>query len=372
VTPRTVLAFDFHANTKGYAYHIGFINNTVGVDPLKYFRLAGSVGPRPIIGRFSGLGWIVDYMKGPGSYVIPVGKHFVGPMQSLCFGNVTKKGSKDFSQSTFSNIRVYEADEPSFKFNPSKEPFRMVEPSELVKALATFEESALAGRHVLVTAGPTYEDIDPVRFIGNRSSGRMGFAVAQAAREAGARVSLVAGPVSLETPHGVERTDVRSARDMYDVALDLAVSADVFISVAAVADYRPARPAAQKLKKGLPKQKIELVANPDIVSEVAALEPGPFTVGFAAETEKLKEHALAKLSRKRLDMIAANRVGQADSGFASDQNEILLLTRSGEHNLGKGSKRKLARLLIEEVASRLKDADIESHSDQNNRPATGN
>ena len=251
-------------------------------------------------------------------------------------------------------------------------PGRMVEPSELVKALAARRKSVLAGMHVLVTAGPTCEDIDPVRFIASRSSGRMGFAIAQAARDAGARVSLVAGPVTLETPQGVERTDVRSALEMRDVALKLAVSADVFISVAAVADYRPARPAAQKLKKGLPRQKVELVANPDIVSEVAALEDGPLTVGFAAETEKLKEHALEKLSRKRLDMIAANRVGQAGSGFESDQNEILLLTPSGEQNLGKGSKRKLAQLLIEAVASRLKDADIESRSDKNNRPATGN
>ena len=251
-------------------------------------------------------------------------------------------------------------------------PGRMVEPSELVHAMSTFEESVLAGKHVLVTAGPTYEDIDPVRFIGNRSSGRMGFAVAQAAREAGAQVSLVAGPVYLETPQGVERTDVRDALEMREVALKLADSADVFISVAAVADYRPARPAAQKLKKGLPKQKIELVANPDIVSEVAALENGPLTVGFAAETEKLKEHAMAKLLHKGLDMIAANRVGQTGSGFASDQNEILLLTPTGEHNLGKGSKRKLAQLLIKAVASRLKDVNIESHSDKNNRPATGN
>jgi phosphopantothenoylcysteine decarboxylase/phosphopantothenate--cysteine ligase len=251
-------------------------------------------------------------------------------------------------------------------------PGRMVEPSELVQVMAARRESVLAGKHVLVTAGPTCEDIDPVRFIANRSSGRMGFAIAQAARDAGARVSLVAGPVALETPQGVERTDVRSAREMYDIVLDLAGAADVFISVAAVADYRPARPAAQKLKKGLPKQKIELVANPDIVSEVAALEHGPLTVGFAAETEKLKEHALEKLSQKRLDMIAANRVGQAGSGFESDQNEILLLTPSGEQNLGKGSKGKLAQLLIQAVASRLWDADIESRADKNNRPATGN
>jgi len=251
-------------------------------------------------------------------------------------------------------------------------PGRMTEPSELVKVLAAFEGSVLAGRHVVVTAGPTYEDIDPVRYIANRSSGRMGFAVAQAAREAGARVNLVAGPTALETPPGVERTDVRSAQEMYDAALGLAARSDVFFGVAAVADYRPARPAAQKLKKGLPKQNIALVANPDIVSAVAALEHGPLTVGFAAETEKLKENALEKLSRKRLDIIAANRVGKAGSGFESDQNEILLLTPSGEQNLGSGSKRKLAQLLIEAVADRLKDANFKSRSDKNNRPATGN
>jgi phosphopantothenoylcysteine decarboxylase/phosphopantothenate--cysteine ligase len=251
-------------------------------------------------------------------------------------------------------------------------PGRMVEPAELVDALGTVGDAVLAGKHVLVTAGPTYEDIDPVRFIANRSSGLMGFAIAQAAREAGARVSLVAGPVRLETPQGIERMDVRSAQEMHSVVLGLAGQADVFISVAAVADYRPEKPAAQKLKKGLPRQKIELVANPDIVSEVAALECGPFTVGFAAETEQLKEHAQEKLSRKRLDMIAANRVGQAGSGFESDDNEILLLTPSGEHNLGRGSKWKLAQLLIGAIAARLKDADIENRSDQSNRPATGN
>ena len=251
-------------------------------------------------------------------------------------------------------------------------PGRMVEPAELVEVLCAIEEATLSGKHVLVTAGPTYEDIDPVRFIANRSSGLMGFAIARAAREAGARVSLVAGPVRLETPQGIERMDVRSAQEMRDVVLGLAGQADVFISVAAVADYRPATLAAQKLKKGLPKQKIELVANPDIVSEVAALEHGPFTVGFAAETEQMKEHAQEKLSRKRLDMIAANRVGQTGSGFESDDNEILLLTPSGEHNLGRGSKWKLAQLLIGAVAAGLKDAAIENRSDQSNRPTTGN
>jgi phosphopantothenoylcysteine decarboxylase/phosphopantothenate--cysteine ligase len=232
-------------------------------------------------------------------------------------------------------------------------PGRMMEPSELVAALSIDVPGVLAGKHVVVTAGPTYEDIDPVRFIGNRSSGKMGFAVAGAAADAGARVSLVSGPAPLNTPAGVDRTDVRGASEMHDAALRLAASADVFISVAAVADYTPEHPSKQKIKKGSPKQTIELVGTPDIVAEVAALKNGPFTVGFAAETEKLREHALEKLSRKRLDMIAANRVGQDGSGFESENNEILILFPGGEKHLGKGSKQQLAQFLIEEISTRL-------------------
>ena len=246
-------------------------------------------------------------------------------------------------------------------------PGRMAEPVDLVGALVETGVSALHGKHVVVTAGPTYEDIDPVRFIGNRSSGRMGFALAAAARAAGARVSLIAGPVRLETPTGVERRDVRSAQEMRDLAVGLAVSADVFISVAAVADYRPAQPEQQKIKKGLPTQKIELVCNPDIVAEVAALPERPFTVGFAAETQNLRAHAQEKLSRKRLDMIAANRVGQDGTGFESEENEILLLTSAGEQDLGKGSKHHLARLIIAAIATRIKEEqNIETCSDQSN------
>ncbi|NCF64120.1 MAG: bifunctional phosphopantothenoylcysteine decarboxylase/phosphopantothenate--cysteine ligase CoaBC [Gammaproteobacteria bacterium] len=252
-------------------------------------------------------------------------------------------------------------------------PGRMVEPVELAAAVLSGSPGLLEGRHVVVTAGPTYEDIDPVRYIGNRSSGKMGFAVAAAAVAAGARVSLVSGPVKLPTPSGVSRTDVRGASEMRDVAIRLASSADVFISVAAVADYTPARPSTQKIKKGLPKQKLELVSTPDIVAEVAALEDRPFTIGFAAETEKLKEHALEKLSRKRLDMIAANRVGLSGAGFDSETNEILILSRDGEKYLGKGSKHHLAGLLVEEVADRLKGIDrIDTSTDKNTRPASGN
>jgi phosphopantothenoylcysteine decarboxylase/phosphopantothenate--cysteine ligase len=251
-------------------------------------------------------------------------------------------------------------------------PGRMTEPADLVAALLGDGTRALAGRRVLVSAGPTYEDIDPVRYIGNRSSGKMGFAVAAAAAAAGAGVSLVSGPVSLQTPPGVERHDVRSAVEMRKKVMELVGACDVFVSVAAVADYTPARPAAQKIKKGLPKQRLELTGTPDIVAEVAALDNAPLTVGFAAETEKVIEHAREKLSRKGLDMIAANRVGRQGTGFESEENEIHLLTPEGEYPLGRGSKRDLARRLIAEVAGRLKGMeDDETGSDQDSRPATG-
>ena len=246
-------------------------------------------------------------------------------------------------------------------------PGRMAESASIIAALAGTQSLALSAKHVVVTAGPTIEDIDPVRFITNRSSGRMGFAIASAARAAGARVSLVAGPVTLETPVGVERIDVRSAREMGDIAVPLAATADIFVGVAAVADYRPARPATQKIKKGPGRQTLELVSNPDIVAEVAALPSRPFTVGFAAETENLKAHALKKLSGKRLDMIAANRVGQDGTGFESDGNRILLLTSDSEQDLGKGSKQRLAQLMVEAIATIIKENEtIETSTNKSN------
>lgn len=233
-------------------------------------------------------------------------------------------------------------------------PGRMSEPADIVSAILTSFNEALVGKHVVVTAGPTFEDIDPVRYIGNRSSGKMGFAVAEAAARAGARVSLLAGPVNLETPANVTRFDVRSAIEMRDAAIKLAKEADVFIGVAAVADYRPGRAADQKIKKGPASLELKLVSTPDIVGEVAAMDNRPFTVGFAAETTNLREHAQEKLSRKRLDMIAANRVGQDGFGFESENNELLILAPGSEKDLGKGTKRQLAQLLVAEVAEKLK------------------
>ena len=191
-------------------------------------------------------------------------------------------------------------------------------------------DDPLAGLSIVVSAGPTQEAIDPVRFLGNRSSGRMGFAVAAAAARRGARVTLVAGPVALETPPGVERRDVVSARDMREAVLAAVTGADgegrradVFVGVAAVADYRVADVASEKIKKSAESMTLELVRNPDILAEVAALPERPFSVGFAAETERVEMHARGKLERKRLDLIAANRVAQPGNAvFGSDTNAL--------------------------------------------------
>ncbi|MCC7256540.1 MAG: bifunctional phosphopantothenoylcysteine decarboxylase/phosphopantothenate--cysteine ligase CoaBC [Dokdonella sp.] len=229
---------------------------------------------------------------------------------------------------------------------------RLLEPVEIVEALAaTRAPRVLVGTRVLVSAGPTFEDIDPVRFIGNRSSGRMGFAIAAAARDAGAQVTLVAGPVNLSTPAGIERVDVRSAQQMHAAVLARAAGADVFISTAAVGDFRPEAVACQKLKKadrnsGLT---LNLVQNPDILAEVAALPRRPFVVGFAAETHDVEAYARAKLERKKLDLIAANQVGNG-CGFERDDNALLLLWPGGRQELATASKLTLARDLVAHIA----------------------
>src|SRR5690242_2134929 len=233
---------------------------------------------------------------------------------------------------------------------------RMLEPAELRDALlASFGAGVLAGLDVVVSAGPTFEDIDPVRFIGNRSSGRMGFAVAEAVAAAGARVTLVAGPVSLSTPVGVaRRLDVRSAAQMREAVLDAAASADIYIGAAAVGDYRPAQVAERKLKKhdGAPLV-LDLAENPDILKELAAATPHPFLVGFAAETHDVAAYAQDKLARKGLDMIAANRVG-AGLGFEADDNALSLYWPGGGEELPRAPKRELAARLVQCVAARYR------------------
>jgi phosphopantothenoylcysteine decarboxylase/phosphopantothenate--cysteine ligase len=227
---------------------------------------------------------------------------------------------------------------------------RLLEADSIVaEIVALHGPKILSGARVLVSAGPTYEDIDPVRFIGNRSSGRMGFAVARAAVEQGARVQLVAGPVHLPTPAGVERTDVRSARDMRAVVLRQIPQSDIFISAAAVGDYRPGEVAAHKLKKRGADLTLTLNENPDILAEIAALPKRPLLVGFAAETENVEAYARAKLTRKKLDLIAANLVG-ADLGFDCSDNALTLFWDGGSEDLGRADKPVLARRLIERIA----------------------
>jgi phosphopantothenoylcysteine decarboxylase/phosphopantothenate--cysteine ligase len=203
---------------------------------------------------------------------------------------------------------------------------------------------------VLVTAGPTEEPVDPVRVLTNASSGKMGYAVARAAREAGAEVTLISGPVSLPTPAGVARIDVRTAQEMFEAVKQAAPASDVFVSVAAVADYRVKNRAAQKIKKGNGDVTLELEENPDILGWVAALPKPPFCVGFAAETEKLAENARAKLARKKLPLLVANLAQEALGG---DDSAITLYDARGEHSLGQGPKLELARKLIAHVASML-------------------
>ena len=240
---------------------------------------------------------------------------------------------------------------------------RMLEPLEIVsgveRLLPAAESTVLAGKHVLITAGPTRERLDPVRYISNRSSGKMGFALADAARAAGAEVTLVAGPVNLPTPTGVKRIDVESAAQMH-AAVEAAVGlADVFIATAAVADYRPAVVAERKIKKSGERVEIVLERTPDILASVAARAQRPFVVGFAAETHVVETYARGKLESKNLDLIAANEVGD-DKAFDRDDNSLIVLWREGRVPIGPASKQVVAKELIELIASRIKTPDIET------------
>jgi phosphopantothenoylcysteine decarboxylase/phosphopantothenate--cysteine ligase len=229
---------------------------------------------------------------------------------------------------------------------------RMTEPADILADVQFFfQPKRLEGKRVVVTAGPTEEPVDPVRVLTNSSSGKMGYAVARAAQEAGAEVTLISGPVSLQTPAGVSRVDVRTAQEMFDAVKKDAKSADVFISVAAVADYRVKNPSKQKIKKGNGAPRLELEENPDILAWVAALPKPPYCVGFAAESENLAENAKAKLAKKKLPLIAANIASET---MGRDDNAITLYDAKGEYALGHGPKLELARRLIEQVATRLK------------------
>jgi phosphopantothenoylcysteine decarboxylase/phosphopantothenate--cysteine ligase len=225
---------------------------------------------------------------------------------------------------------------------------RMVEARDIAEAVAVFlAPKLLSGARVLITAGPTFEAIDPVRGITNQSSGKMGYAVARAAREAGASVTLISGPTALPVPPGVQRTDVVSARDMFQAVKKRVGAADIFIGVAAVGDYRVVNPSGQKIKRNGRNLRLELEPNPDILAWVASRPRAPFCVGFAAESEKLRQHAEAKRRAKKVPLLAANLVQTA---IGADENEIVLLDDQGEHHLARAPKEVIARQLVAHVA----------------------
>jgi len=232
-------------------------------------------------------------------------------------------------------------------------PGRMLEPAEILEAFAPqgAANRVLAGLKVLITAGPTRERIDPVRFITNRSSGKMGFAVAEAAREAGAEVVLVSGPVNVATPPGVRRVDVETAEQMMTAVDEHLAGTDIFIAAAAVSDYRPVQCASEKIKKTSDSLMLALSRTTDILATVAARAPRPFVVGFAAETQNVERNALVKLEGKRLDMIAANQVGD-NLAFDCEDNALTVYWPGGRQDLGRAPKRQLAAALVSLIAER--------------------
>lgn len=233
-------------------------------------------------------------------------------------------------------------------------PGRMLEPLTLAQLTAeSFKAGSLSGKTVLITAGPTREAIDPVRYISNHSSGKMGYALAEAARDAGAKVILISGPVSLEAPERITRVLINSADEMLAAVMTRLPETDIFIGAAAVADYRPENPAEQKIKKHNDDMHIYLVKNPDIIATVAEQENKPFTVGFAAETQNVLEYAQGKLVKKNLDLIIANDVSRKDIGFNSEENAVTLVAAGEQIELPKATKTQVSRDIVAEIAKRL-------------------
>lgn len=232
---------------------------------------------------------------------------------------------------------------------------RMLEPVDIVEAINPPSSTALAGKNVVITAGPTREPLDPVRYISNHSSGKMGYAIAQAACLAGANVTIISGPVTLSTPQGCRRIDVVTAEEMLNKAKAEARNCDIFIATAAVADYRASEVADNKLKKSSDELTLTFIKNPDILATIAALEEGPFTVGFAAESQNVEAYAKDKLIRKKLDMIAANDITREGLGFNSDDNALHVYWHDGDAELPIGKKSDLARSLLSLVATQYKN-----------------
>lgn len=230
-------------------------------------------------------------------------------------------------------------------------PGRMLEADDISqRAAQQFRSNILDGVNIVITAGPTREAIDPVRYISNHSSGKMGFALAEAAVEAGAAVTLIAGPVALDTPERVTRINVNSALEMHQSVMESLSLCDIFIGSAAVADYRPVDIANQKIKKSTEQMTVELIRNPDIIADVSKHQDAPFTVGFAAETQDVKNYARSKLERKNLDIIIANDVSDTEIGFNSDNNAVTVISKNEQLDLPLASKQQLSRHLIVEIA----------------------
>jgi phosphopantothenoylcysteine decarboxylase/phosphopantothenate--cysteine ligase len=265
-----------------------------------------------------------------------------------------------FADATQANLRVLEQRKIHF-LGPAKGeqacgdvgPGRMIEPQEIADLLAQQTlEQLLVGKFITITAGPTREEIDPVRYLSNHSSGKMGYALAIAAQELGAIVTLISGPVNLLPPSKVKTVSVSSALQMYDAVMQTTHNCDIFVGCAAVADYRVQQKTAQKIKKSESELTLTFIKNPDIISAVANLPSAPFTLGFAAETQNLREYALDKLQRKKLNMIAANDVSDITIGFNSEQNALNIFWSKGEKILEVADKQLLARQLMNLVAQR--------------------
>ena len=240
-------------------------------------------------------------------------------------------------------------------------PGRMLEPVDLVSRVVDFfsaKNALFAGVNITITAGPTQEALDPVRYISNHSSGKMGFSLAEVAQKMGANVTLISGPVNLPTPDNVHRIDVKSALQMHSASLESLNSCDIFIACAAVADYRPEVVASQKMKKqqGIDDLTIKLVKNPDIIADVANAENRPFSVGFAAETEDLERYAQDKLKRKNLDLIAANDVAKAGQGFNSEKNALSVFSAKQQYDINLADKKDIAHQLLEIIHQQYKDS----------------
>jgi phosphopantothenoylcysteine decarboxylase/phosphopantothenate--cysteine ligase len=269
--------------------------------------------------------------------------------QQMWFAEATQANLKILEQRNIQILGPAQGEQACGDIGPG----RMLEPQEIAGLLAqNSHEQVLAGKRITITAGPTREEIDPVRYLSNHSSGKMGYALAVAAQNLGATVTLISGPVNLLPPINVQTVSVSSAQQMYDAVMETTHNCDIFVGCAAVADYRVQQKTNQKIKKSESELTLTFIKNPDILNDVAHLPNAPFTLGFAAETQNLREYAIAKLQRKKLNMIAANDVSDSTIGFNSEQNALTIFWSKGEKKLDVADKQLLAMQLMHLVAQR--------------------